>query len=64
MPVKSVVIIYVIDLQYISVIRVVNVDCGCCSYGVRNGGSGALLFLFFHLPLCALFLLNLFPELG
>ena len=32
--VKSVVIVYVIDLQYISVIRVVNVNYGSYSYGV------------------------------
>jgi len=32
--VKSVVIIYVIDLQYISVIRVVNVNYRYYSYGV------------------------------
>jgi len=63
MPVKSIVIIHVINLQYIFIIRVVNVNCRYCSYKVRNGGSGALFFLFFYLPLCMLFLLNLFLEL-
>jgi len=63
MLVKSVIIIYVINLQYISVIRVVNVNCRCYSCGVWNGGSGALFFLFFYLPLYVLFLLNLFLKL-
>jgi len=61
--VKSVVIVYVINLQYIFVTGVVNINCGCYSYKVQNGGSGALFFFFFHLPLCALFLLNLFLKL-
>jgi len=63
MLVKGVVIIYVIDLQYISVTRVVDINCRYYSCGVRNRGSSALFFLFFYLPLCALFLLNLFLEL-
>jgi len=63
MLVKSVVIIHVINLQYISVTRVVNINYRCCSYRVRNGGSGALFFFFFYLPLYVLFLLNLFLKL-
>ena len=34
MPVKSVIIVYVINPQYISVTGVVNVNYKCCSYGV------------------------------
>jgi len=63
MLVKSIVIIHVIDLQYIFVTRVVNINCRYCSCGVRNKGSSALFFLFFHLPLSVLFLLDLFLEL-
>jgi len=63
MPVESVVIIYVIDLQYISVTKVVDVNCWCYSYRVQNGGSGTLFLLFLHLSPGALFLLNLFLEL-
>jgi len=62
MPVKSVIIIYIVNLQYIPVARVVNVNYGYCGYRVRNGGSGALFLLFFHLPLSVLFLLNLFLK--
>ena len=62
-PVKSVVIIYVIDLQYVFVIRVVNVNGWCYGYGVQNGGSSALFFFFFHLLLYMLFFLNLFLKL-
>jgi len=62
-PVKSAVIIYVIDLQYIFIIKVVNINYKCYSYKVQNKGSGILFFLFFHLPLYTLFLLNLFLEL-
>ena len=63
MLVEGVVVIYVIDPQYVSVTKVVDVDCRCCGCGVRNRGSSALFFLFFYLLLYALFLLNLFPEL-
>jgi len=63
MLVKGIVIIYVIDLQYIFIIKVVDINCRCCSCGVWNGGSNALFFLFFYLLLYALFLLNLFLEL-
>ena len=62
--IKSVVIIYIIDLQYISVIKVVNVNYRYCSYKVQNRRSNALFFLFFYLPLYTLFLLNLFLKLG
>jgi len=34
MLVKSVVIIYIVNLQYIPIVRVVDVNCGYCSYGV------------------------------
>jgi len=63
MLVKSVVIIHVINLQYVSVTKVVNINYKCCGYKIQNGRNGALFFLFFHLPLYTLFLLNLFPEL-
>jgi len=63
MLVKGIVIIYVINLQYISVTGVVNINCKCYSYKVQNRGSNTLFFLFFYLPLYMLFLLNLFPEL-
>jgi len=62
MLVNNVVVIHIINLQYVSVIRVVNINCGSCNYKVQNKGSGTLFFLFFHLPLYVLFLLNLFPE--
>jgi len=63
MPVKSVIIIYIINLQYILIIRVVNINYRCCGYKVRNRGSNALFLLFFHLPPGVLFLLNLFLKL-
>jgi len=63
MLVKSVIIIHVINLQYISVTRVIDINCKCCNYKVQNGGSSALFFLFFYLPLYTLFLLNFFLEL-
>jgi len=63
MLIESVIVIYVINPQYISVIRVVDVNYGCYSYKVQNRGSSALFFLFFYLLLYMLFLLNLFPEL-
>jgi len=34
MLVKSAVIIYIINLQYILIAKVVNVNCKCCSYKV------------------------------
>jgi len=34
MLVKSVIIIYIIDLQYVFITRVVNINCRCCSYKV------------------------------
>jgi len=60
--VKSVVIVHTVNPQYIPVVRVVNINCGCYSYKVQNRGSGALFLLFFHLPLGMLFLLNLFLK--
>jgi len=63
MLVKSIVIIYVINPQYVLIIRIVNVNCRCCSYKVWNGRGGAFFLLFFHLPLSLLFLLNLFLKL-
>ena len=33
-PVKSIIIIYVINLQYIFIIKVVNINCRCCNYKV------------------------------
>jgi len=61
--IKSVVIVHTVNPQYVPVVRVVNVNCGCCGYGVRNGGSGTLFLLFFYLPLGMLFFLNLFLKL-
>jgi len=63
MSVESAVIIYIIDLQYVPVARVVDVNCRCYSYRVQDRGSGVLYFLFFYLPLYTLFLLNLFLKL-
>jgi len=63
MLVKSVVIVYIIDLQYIFIIKVVDVNYKCYNYKVRNGGSSALFFLFFYLPPYTLFLLNFFLKL-
>jgi len=34
MLVKSTVIVYIVNPQYIPVVRVVNVNYGCCGYGV------------------------------
>jgi len=62
-PVKSAVIIYTVNPQYVPIARVVNVNCGCCNYKVQNRRSGALFLFFFHLPLGLLFLLNLFLKL-
>jgi len=61
--VKSIVIIHIINPQYILIARVVNVNCKYYSYGVWNGRSSALFYFFFHLPLYTLFLLNLFLKL-
>jgi len=61
--VKSVIVVYIINLQYIFIIRVVDINCKCYSYKVRNRGSSALFFLFFYLPLYILFLLNFFLKL-
>jgi len=63
MPVKSVVIIYIVNLQYVPIAKVVNINCGYCGCGVWNKGSSALFLLFFHLPLGTLFFLNLFLKL-
>jgi len=62
-PVKSVVVIYTVNLQYIPVIRMVNVNYRCYSYKVWNRGSGVLFLFFFHLPLYMLLLLNFFLKL-
>jgi len=61
--VKNAVIVYVINPQYISITKVVDINYRYCSYKVQNRGSGTLFFLFFHLLLYTLFLLNLFLEL-
>jgi len=63
MSVKSVVIIYIINLQYILIVKVVNVNYGCYNYRVWDGRSGTLFLLFFHLPPGLLFLLNFFLKL-
>jgi len=63
MLVKGIVIIYIVNLQYIPVIKVVNINYRCYSYKIQDGGSGTLFFLFSHLPLYTLFLLNLFLKL-
>ena len=34
MPVKGVIIIHVINPQYVPITGVVNINCGCCGYGV------------------------------
>jgi len=61
--VKSIVIIYTVNPQYIPVARVTDVNCRCCNYKVQNGQSGAFFFLFFHLLLSTLFFLHLFLKL-
>ena len=61
--VKSVVIVYTVNLQYIPIVRVVNVNYRYCNYKVQNGGSNTLFLLFFYLPLYTLFFLNFFLEL-
>jgi len=61
--IKSIVIIYIINLQYILITKIVNVNCKCYSYGVQNKGGSVLFLLFFYLPLGLLFLLNLFLKL-
>jgi len=63
MPVKSVVIIYIVNLQYIPIVRVVDVNCGCGGYGVQYGGSGAFFLFFFYLSLYILLFLNFFLKL-
>jgi len=63
MLVKSVVIVYTVNLQYIPVTKVVNINYRCYNSRVRNKGSNTLFFFFFHLPLYTLFLLNLFLKL-
>jgi len=63
MSVKSVIVIHIINLQYIPIAKVVDINCKYYSYKVRDRGSGTLYFLFFHLPLYILFLLNLFLKL-
>jgi len=60
---KGTVIIYVINLQYILITRVVNIYYKCYNYKIQDRRSGALFLLFFHLPLGLLFLLNLFLKL-
>jgi len=62
-PVKNVIIIHVINLRYIPVTKVVNVNYRYYNYRVQDRGSSALYFFFFHLPLYTLFLLNLFLKL-
>jgi len=61
--VKSVIIVYTVNLQYIPVVRVIDVNYRYCSYKVQNRGSNALFPLFLYLPLGLLFLLNLFLKL-
>jgi len=61
--VKSVVIIYIINLQYILIVRVVNVNCRCGGYKVQYGGSGTFFLFFFHLFLYTLLFLNFFLKL-
>jgi len=63
MPVKSVVIIYTVNLQYIPVIKVIDINCKYYSYKVGNRGSNTLFLFFFHLPLYPLLFLNLFLKL-
>jgi len=61
--VKSVVIIYIINLQYIPITGMVNINCKSGNYKVWDRGSGTLFLFFLHLPLSTLFLLNLFLKL-
>jgi len=61
--VKSIVIIYTVNPQYVPITKVVNVNYRYYSYKVQNRRSNALFLLFFHLPLGTLFLLNLFLKL-
>ena len=63
MLVKSVIIVYIVNLQYVPVTKIVNVNYRCYNYKVQNRGSGALFFFFFYLLLYILFFLNLFLKL-
>ena len=56
--IKSIVIIYTVNLQYISVIKVVNINNGSCSCKVQNRGSSTLFLFFFYLLLRTLFFLR------
>ena len=63
MPVKSTVIIYTVNLSYVFIIKVINVDYKCYSYKIQNKGSNTLFLFFFHLLLYTLLLLNLLLKL-
>jgi len=63
MLVKSAVIVYTVNPQYIPIVKVIDVNYRCYSYKVQNKGSDTLFLLFLHLPLSPLFLLNLFLKL-
>ena len=63
MLVKSAVVVHAVDLQYVPIARVVNVNCKCYGYKVQDRGSSTLFFFFFYLLLYTLLLLNLFLEL-
>ena len=61
--VKSAVIIHTVNLQYIPVIKVVNVNYRCCNYRVQDRESNTLFLFFLYLLLYILFFLNLFLKL-
>jgi len=63
MLVKSVVIIYIVNPQYIPIVKVVDINYRYYNYREQNGGSGALFFFFLHLPLYILFLPDFFLKL-
>jgi len=63
MLVKNAVIIYIINLQYISITGVIDINYRYYSYKVQNRRSNALFFFFFYLPLYTLFFLNFFLKL-
>jgi len=61
--IKSVIVIHVINPQYVLITKVIDINYRCYSYKVRNKKGGTLFLFFFHLPLSLLFLLNLFLKL-